>query len=98
MPSQGHTKRLRRLEKRASPEIKAALASGKISPRFADSLLYVPLQEQVARLNGHLAAKEDRERRSQIAAQVIKEHLSAGRRDLLALKKDLLLALAIPTT
>jgi hypothetical protein len=60
-------------------------------------LPYLEQQEQRAELNRILSAREDTERRSKIAARVIKEHIDAGRRDLAALREDLRMALSSPT-
>jgi hypothetical protein len=95
--SLGHRKRLRRLELRASPEIKEALASGAISPRFADSLLYLPPQEQVTQLGARLAAGEALQRRSKIAVEIIRMHIDRKSKDLAALRTDLRKALSSPT-
>lgn len=97
MPSVGHSKRLRRIELRASPRIKAALARGEISARFADELLYCLPEEADRRLKARLADREEAVRRNRIAARVIKAHIDEGKRDLAALKEDLRLALASPT-
>jgi hypothetical protein len=70
---------------------------GESAPGVADTLPYLEQQEQRAELNRILSAREDTERRSKIAARVIKEHIDAGRRDLAALREDLRMALSSPT-
>ena len=97
MPSQGHLKRLRRIERRASQAIKAALAAGRIAPRFADQLLYLCPTEQTMRLERRLATQDDVACRSRIAAKVIKEHIDGGRIDLQKLQQDLRIALSSST-
>jgi len=93
MSSVGHSKRLRRLELRASPQIKAALAAGQISARFADELLYCSQAEGHERLARRLAAQDEVARRSKIAVEVIRRHLALGQRDLHVLRRDLQTAL-----
>ena len=75
MLSAGTKKRLSRIRRRATPEVQAAFESGQISGRRADTLLYLKPQEQLAELNRLLSARADVTRRSQIAVQVIREHL-----------------------
>jgi hypothetical protein len=93
MLSAGTKKRLSRIRRRATPEVQAAFDAGHISARRADTLLYLEPKEQLAELNRLLVARQDVQRRSQIAAAVIKQHLDAGRRDLVALREDLRKAL-----
>jgi hypothetical protein len=58
-----------------------------ISVRTADSLFYLPAEEQRVQLERRLAAAEQRERRSRLAAGVIRDYLeSADRIDLEALR------------
>jgi hypothetical protein len=68
-------KRFRRIERRGSPELFDALRRGLISVRTADSLFYLPLEEQRAQLEHRLAALEQRERRSKAVAGVIRNYL-----------------------
>ena len=88
MPSAGQRKRISRIRPRAIPEVVQAFEAGKISARRADTLLYLPPDEQRAQLNALLAEQALIARRSRIAAEVIRKHLKAWRRDLLALRKD----------
>jgi hypothetical protein len=95
------SQRLRRIERRAIPALKNALADGVISLRKAESLVRMPAQEQLDQIAGIIAAKTLQEqiaRRAQVAAAVIKKHIDANHHDLLALKRDLQLALSSPTT
>jgi hypothetical protein len=62
----------------------------------ADTLLYLPPEEQRAQLNALLAEQADIARGSRIAAEVIKAHIDAGRRDLRVLREDLRIALCSP--
>ena len=98
MPSIGTRKRLVRITRRALPETREAFAQGRISARRADQLLYLPVQEQLAELNRILTSQEDAARRRRIAATVIRQYVHSGKRDLVALRKDLQLALAPSTT
>jgi hypothetical protein len=61
MPLAGTAGRIRRLEKRASPELKRAIEAGLVSPRKADQLLYLPKAKQRAYIAAQQRAK-DRER------------------------------------
>lgn len=94
MLSKGTKKRLSRIRRRAIPEVLEAFEAGKISARRADTLLCLQPDEQRAQLNALLAEQALIARRSRIAAQVIKAHVSSGRRDLTALRQDLRLALS----
>jgi hypothetical protein len=94
MLSAGQKKRLSRIARRAEPEVRAAFESGKISARRADTLLYLPPEEQLIELNCLLAVQAEAARRTRIATAVIKRHIDAGRHDLVALKADLQLALS----
>jgi hypothetical protein len=71
-----------------------AYAAGIISARRADILLYLCPEEQRAAIAKILAEREAAKRRSRIAAEVIRGYVTAGRRDLVALQKDLRLALS----
>jgi|SRR6516162_5691596 len=97
MVSAGQKKRLSRIARRAEPEVQAAFEAGKISARRADVLLYLPPEEQLAELNRQLSVQEAAARRSRIAAEVIKAHVAAGRRDLVALEKELRTAISSST-
>jgi hypothetical protein len=61
-------------------------------------MLYLKSAQQHAELERIIATKEDRERRAKVAAQVIREYIRAGKRDLVALRKDLQLALSSSRT
>jgi hypothetical protein len=95
--SVGTRKRISRISRRAIPEVQAAYVSGKISARRADTLLYLPSEQQSVELARILAIQEQSAERSRIAAAVIQAHVGAGRRDLVALKNDLQFALSSPT-
>jgi hypothetical protein len=70
-------KRVARIERRGSPELVDALHKGLISARTADSLFYLPLEEQRAQLQHRLAVTQQRQHRSQTAARVIRDYLGA---------------------
>jgi hypothetical protein len=97
MLSPGTKKRLSRIARRATPDVQKAFAEGRISARRADQLLYLEPAHQLALLGRLLSVQEDAQRRSKIATAVIREYVQAGRRDLVALKKDLQFALSSPT-
>jgi hypothetical protein len=92
--SPGHKKRLRRIQLRASSELKDALASGVLSARKADSLLYLPESEQEQELAQIRRAKTRMTLRAQLAVTTIRRHLDSGSRDLHKLRRDLHKALA----
>jgi hypothetical protein len=97
MLSDGQKKRLSRIARRATPEVQKAFAAGKISARRADQLLYLEPQEQLAELQRLLAVRDEAARRSRIVTSIIKAHVAAGRRDLVALDKELRTALSSAT-
>ena len=97
MLSPGTKKRLSRIRRRAAPEIRAAYEAGKISARRADQLLYLEPEEQRAALSRILAVRQDAQRRSKIAVEVIRTHLALGQRDLQKLRQDLKTALSSPS-
>src|SRR5438105_15445877 len=80
--SPGHAKRLRRIERRGTGEIKAALQAGRISARICDTLLYLPPDQQAKELYRRLSARSEAERKSQLVAQTIRAYLDehTGRR------------------
>jgi hypothetical protein len=86
--------RKNRIFRRASETIRAAYVNGNITARRADILLHL----EPVRAEAELAVILDRQARiaarSAVAARVIREHLSAGRRDLIRLEADLRSALA----
>jgi hypothetical protein len=87
--SPGQKKRLRRVELRACEEVKAALSKGDISPRRADTLLYLPVGEQKLELERILAEKGERAFRCRRVVEILRRHLAAGSNDLLRLQRDL---------
>jgi ParB-like chromosome segregation protein Spo0J len=89
MLSLGTRKRLSRIKRRACPEVQAVFASGLISGRKADTLLYLPVEEQRATIARILAEREAVARRSRIATEIIRGYVEAGCRDLVMLQKDL---------
>ena len=97
MASVGTKKRISRIGRCAVPEVLAAYQAGQISARRADTLLYLPPEEQRAQLEGLLAEQALVARRSKLAAEIIKKHVDAGRRDLAALREDLRKALSSTT-
>ena len=80
MSSNTRAKRISRIERRGTPELVEAMRSGKISSRTADTLFYLPAEEQRVQLKRRLAAVEQREHRSQTAAQVIRDYLGGAQR------------------
>jgi hypothetical protein len=56
------------------------MRDGLISIRLADTLLYLPPEEQLLQLKRRLAAAEEWERRSQLAAQTIRRYLDSAER------------------
>jgi hypothetical protein len=94
MPSAGTRKRISRIRRRAIPEVAQAYKDGQISARRADVLLYLPPEEQLTELVRLLSVQEAAQHRSQVAARIIKAHVVAGRRDLMALQRDLQRALS----
>jgi hypothetical protein len=95
MSSTTKDKRIRRIERRGTPELVQAMRTGQISVRTADSLFYLPAQEQRVQLECRLQAAEQRERRSRLAAGVIRSYLGAHKQiDLEALRSRIREALA----
>jgi hypothetical protein len=94
MPSTGTKKRISRIARRATPEVQKAFTDGKISARRADTLLYLEPEQQLTELNHLLSVQEEAARRSRIAAEVIRQYVQCGKRDLVALRADLQLALS----
>jgi hypothetical protein len=76
MSATTQARRLRRVERRAIPEIVAAVHTGKLSLRLVDQVLYLPKAEQKAELHRRLNAIEDRERISAAVARTIREYLN----------------------
>jgi hypothetical protein len=99
LSSTTRNKRISRVLRRGSPELVDALRRGLISVRTADSLFYLPLQQQQAQLQRRLAAVQQRQRRSQLAAQTIRRYLdSAQRIDLSELQHRIRETLLLSTT
>jgi hypothetical protein len=94
MLSAGQKKRLSRIARRAEPEVRAAFEAGRISARRADTLLYLEPAQQLAELHRLLSVQEARAQRARIAAEVIRQYVQAGKRDLVALREDLRTALS----
>ena len=94
MLSVGTKKRIARIARRAIPEVLEAYQQGAISARRADTLLYLPPAQQRAELDRILAAQQNGAERSRIAAEVIRHHVDAGRRDLAVFREDLKMALS----
>jgi hypothetical protein len=70
-------KRIRRIERRAIPELVEAMRNGQISVRMADTLLYLPPQEQLSFLERRFQAAQQREQKSKAIASVIRSYLDA---------------------
>jgi hypothetical protein len=71
-----------------------AYHQGLLSARKADELLYLEPERQLSELNKILSAREEAIRRSQVAANVLREYITRGCRDLIALRQELETALA----
>jgi hypothetical protein len=93
-PSVGQRKRLRRVELRAIQAVKDALQAGLISPRRADTLLYLSADRQQEELDKILRARTQAALRAKRAVEILKIHLAAGSRDLIKLRGDLRAALS----
>jgi hypothetical protein len=65
-----------------------------ITARRADRLLYLAPDQQLVELQRILSAREEAGRRSRVAAEVLREYLKRGCRDLIALRQELEGALA----
>jgi hypothetical protein len=96
--SPGQKKRLRRIQLRATRELKDALASGAVTPRKADTLLYLSPSAQQTELARILQDRARTVLRCKVAAQTIQQHLDAGAQDLRKLQRDLRTALAAAPT
>ena len=80
MSSTTKDKRIRRIERRGSPELVQAMRKGQISIRLADSLFYMPAEEQRRELECRLKAVEERQRRSRLVAATIRTYLGTAKR------------------
>jgi hypothetical protein len=88
-------KRIRRVERRAIPEVAEAMRNGQISVRLADTLLCLSPREQRAQLDRRLRLAQERERKSNAIAGVIRGYLDAHKEiDLEALRSLIQAALA----
>jgi hypothetical protein len=94
MLSPGTKKRISRINRRAVPEVAQAYRQGRISARRADTLLYLPLEEQRRELDRILAEQEKTSQRSKIAAAILRDYVARGCGNLHALQQDLKTALA----
>jgi hypothetical protein len=92
--SPGQRKRLRRIQLRASQPVKDALVRGLISPRRADTLLYLPEIEGQQQLERILSRQKQSALRCKTAVRILREHLEKGSRDLVGLRRDLRRALS----
>ena len=75
MSATTQVKRLRRVERRAIPEIVAAVHTGKLSVRLADQLLYLPKAQQKVELERRLALAQERETRNRLVAETVRSYL-----------------------
>jgi hypothetical protein len=75
MASIGHLKRLSRIRRRAISAVREAFERGQISARRADTFLYLPPDEQAARLAELLSARDNKARVCLRAASVIEAYL-----------------------
>jgi hypothetical protein len=88
-------KRIRRIERRAIPELVEAMRNGRISVRMADTLLLLPAEAQLAQLQRRLNEAAQRECKSQLAARTIRQYLNGHQKvDLEALRSLIQAALA----
>jgi hypothetical protein len=74
---------------RASQPVKDALASGKITPKRADLLLYLEPGQQEQELGKILVARTQAACRAKRVVEILKAHLASGTRDLVKLRGDL---------
>jgi len=88
MSSTTRAKRIRRIERRAAPQLLEAMRTDAISVRTADTLLYLPPDQQASELERRLSAKANLERRSHLVTQTIRQHIAGGRIDLGAAALD----------
>jgi hypothetical protein len=75
MLSPGQTKRISRIRRRASPEVREAYENGLISAKRADLLLYKSHSEQAAELERRFAEIAEREQKHATVARTIREYL-----------------------
>ena len=82
MPSAGQTKRISRIRRRAIPAVREAYERGDISAKRADTLLYLPADQQAAELERRLSEAHEREARHRLVAESIRGYLDGlnGRR------------------
>jgi hypothetical protein len=82
MPSPGQTKRISRIRRRAIPAVREAYERGDISAKRADTLLYLPADQQVAELERRLSEAHEREARHRLVSESIRGYLDGlnGRR------------------
>ena len=73
--SAGTRKRISRINRRATAEVRTAYEAGQISARRADQLLYLRPSKQRRELDRLLTESSDRERRYRVAAEVIERYL-----------------------
>jgi hypothetical protein len=93
--SPGHKKRLSRIARRGTPQIKAAFEAGKLSARICDTLLYLAPAEQTRELTRRLRAQDEAEHRSRLAAETIRQYLdSCSKVDLMELGRQIRAAIA----
>jgi hypothetical protein len=88
MPISGTKGRLRRIEKRALPELKQAIEAGFVTVRKADEMLYWPKAKQRAYIEGQQQAFE-RRRAVGAAIRQYLDGLSGRRPDLEELRRAL---------
>jgi hypothetical protein len=97
MSSTTKDKRIRRIERRAIPELIEAMRCGRASVRMADTLLYLSPEQQRAELERRLTAAHRREQKSKAIAGVIRTYLDGHRQvDLETLRSLIQAALASP--
>ena len=97
MSSTTKDKRIRRIERRGSPELVDALRRGLISVRTADSLFYLSAEGQRTELQRRLDDVRRRQQRSNAIASVIRGYLDAHKQvDLEVLRSLIQAALAVP--
>lgn len=77
MPNSSQIKRISRIRRRASPEVREAYENGLISAKRADLLLYKSHSEQQAELTRRLSEAHERETRHRLVADAIRTYLDS---------------------
>jgi hypothetical protein len=78
MSSTTRARRIRRIERRATPQLLEAMRTGAISVRTADTLLLLTPDQQAAELQRRLDLIQERQRKSRTASAVIRQYLDSA--------------------